>query len=547
MGVDVFFVISGYLITGHLLREVASTGRVDLPGFYARRARRLLPAASLTLVTVGVAAYLWMPPSTWPTTAADMAASAVYAENWVLVRRSVDYLAQDEPPSPLQHFWSLAEEEQFYLGWPLLIGGIAVVWRRRSGGGEGKAGCDGLPSTAHDAGTPLTPSLRSPPRPAFALPMALACGLSFVTGLWYARTDPAAGYFMTHVRLFELGAGGLAAGMVRAGPPKAVAPDAHGPLPTCLASFTSRTLTVVAGLAAIGASGCLYTAGTPFPGLAALAPVLGTVAVIVAGEGGGPDAAAAGPAVHALARSLAHPWLQYFGDVSYSLYLAHWPVVIFYPSVTGRAVDAALLDGVKVLVVAWVLAHACHRWVENLFRARKPSKIQCSKAVPSITGVLSRTQEPGELSKAGMLTLLAVAAVTTGVLFGSACLSRAARFHDVVGGGHFEEPRHAVNGSSTMTKFVPSSGLHPGAEAWVLDASQERPATVPASDFIPPIDRAHADYGPGTTLDGNERCIARIRTKDLQFCTSNGSDAASFRSTRVTARARRPWMSARKA
>ena len=126
VGVDVFFVISGYLITGHLVREVASTGTVDLPTFYARRACRLLPAASLTLVAVGAAAYLWTPASTWTSTAADMAASSLYAQNWVLVRRSVDYLAQDEPPSPLQHFWSLAVEEQFYLGWPLVV----AAWRR---------------------------------------------------------------------------------------------------------------------------------------------------------------------------------------------------------------------------------------------------------------------------------------------------------------------------------------------------------------------------------------------------------------------------------
>ena len=102
VGVDVFFVISGYLITGHLVREVASTGRVDLPTFYARRARRLLPAASLTLVAVGAAAYLWMPRWTWATVAADMAASTVYAENWMLLRRAVDYHAQDQAPMALQ-------------------------------------------------------------------------------------------------------------------------------------------------------------------------------------------------------------------------------------------------------------------------------------------------------------------------------------------------------------------------------------------------------------------------------------------------------------
>jgi len=199
VGVDVFFVISGYLITGHLVREVAATGRVDLATFYARRARRLLPAASLTLVAVGLAAYLWMPPSTWPTTAADMAASTVYAENWMLVRRAVDYHAQDQAPSPLQHFWSLAVEEQFYLGWPLLVGGVAAAWRRRMGAKPTK------PAPFPELAPP------PPPRCAYALPVGTLCGLSFVASLYYAHANPAAGYFMTLTRLHELGLGGLLA------------------------------------------------------------------------------------------------------------------------------------------------------------------------------------------------------------------------------------------------------------------------------------------------------------------------------------------------
>lgn len=114
IGVDVFSVISGYLITGQLVCEVNTTGRIDFPDFYARRAQRLLPASSLTLMAVGLASYVWMPPSTWATMAADMAASSLYVQNWMLVRRSVDYLAQGQMPSPLQHFWSLSVEEQFY-------------------------------------------------------------------------------------------------------------------------------------------------------------------------------------------------------------------------------------------------------------------------------------------------------------------------------------------------------------------------------------------------------------------------------------------------
>ena len=350
VGVDVFFVISGYLITGHLVREVAATGRLDLPAFYARRARRLLPAASLTLVAVGLATYMWVPPATWPITAADMVASTLYAENWALVRRAVDYLAQDQTPSPLQHFWSLAVEEQFYVGWPLLVAGAAAAWTRRAG-----AMADPLFGLA-----PPPPPLR-----AFALPMGVLCGLSFVTAQYYAHANPAAGYFMTHTRLHELGLGGLLGVWAAARAPAGPHGNAKLGKPTARpASRWRRTFAAAAGLAAVGASGCLYTAATPFPGTAALVPVLGAAAVIAAGEGSVDNESPA----HALAPALAHPWLQYVGDISYSLYLAHWPVVVMYPFITGRAVDGVFADGVTVLALSWAMAHACKRGWEDRFR-----------------------------------------------------------------------------------------------------------------------------------------------------------------------------------
>ena len=343
VGADIFFVISGYLITGHLLREVASTGRVDLPAFYARRARRLLPSASLTLVLVGVAAYLWMPAFTWKKVAADMAASTLYVENWALVRRSVDYLSQGQTPSPLQHFWSLAVEEQFYVGWPLLVAGVAATRTRRAGAKS----------------APLFgAALQCPLGRAFALPMGMLCGLSFVTSQYYAHANPAARYFMTHNRLHELGLDGLLGVWAAARAPAGPHGNAELGKPTARpASRWRRTLAAAAGLAALGASGCLYTAATPFPGTATLVPVLGAAAVIAAGEG---SVEYESPA-HALAPALAQPWLQYVGDISYSLYLAHWPVVVMYPFITGRAVDGVFADGVTVLVRSWALAQACKR------------------------------------------------------------------------------------------------------------------------------------------------------------------------------------------
>jgi peptidoglycan/LPS O-acetylase OafA/YrhL len=519
VGVDVFFVISGYLITAHLLREVAATKRVDLPTFYARRARRLLPAANLTLVAVCLAAYLWMPPSTWPITAADMAASTLYAENWMLVRRSVDYLAQDEPPSPLQHFWSLAVEEQFYLGWPLLVGGVAALWRRYPVGRDGKAGCAALPSTPHGSLPPV-----SPPRRAYALPMALACGLSFVTALIYARTNPAAGYFMTHVRLFELGGGGLLAVWVARGDGGTCTGLATA-RPTCrLVSFTSRTLIAAAGLAAIGGSGYMYTTGTPFPGSAALLPVLGTVAVIVAGEGDGPDTAAS--PIHALARPLAHPWLQYFGEISYSLYLAHWPVIVVYPFATGRAVDGALADGVTVLVLSLTLAHACkHRW-EDRFRWAGGGDGRAGASRHGYPSSESAHTLPTKVDHAQSVRF--VAAMTVAGLAGSAVLAWLASLGaDRAQLSFATLPRNDTVRHHAFNITVPSGALadayvgdpYIGAEAWVRDATISSPPPVlPLSEIKPPLAQVRTDRGPAYTVQGRENCIARVPVSKVMEC-----------------------------
>src|SRR5262245_21315525 len=121
VGVDVFFVISGFLITSHLGKEIAESGRVRLGRFYARRIRRLLPATFLVLAFCLVTAYFLLPYPRWAATAEHVVASAVYGENWLLSSESVNYMAADAAPSLVQHYWSLSVEEQFYLVWPLLL------------------------------------------------------------------------------------------------------------------------------------------------------------------------------------------------------------------------------------------------------------------------------------------------------------------------------------------------------------------------------------------------------------------------------------------
>ena len=130
VGVDVFFVISGFLITSHLYREITTTGRIRLSAFYARRARRLLPASMLVLLVTGVATFVFLPVTRWVATAGDILASTFYVQNWMLAARAVDYSASADAASAVQHFWSLSVEEQFYLVWPVLLLLLALLHRR---------------------------------------------------------------------------------------------------------------------------------------------------------------------------------------------------------------------------------------------------------------------------------------------------------------------------------------------------------------------------------------------------------------------------------
>src|SRR3954454_22852019 len=131
VGVDVFFVISGFLITSLIVRELYRTDRLSLSGFWARRARRILPAALTTLLFCAFATVLLAPMNAWEQSFGEIRDSAAYVENWHLSAAAVDYFAADNDPSAVQHYWSLSVEEQFYIVWPLFLLGLAAIARGR--------------------------------------------------------------------------------------------------------------------------------------------------------------------------------------------------------------------------------------------------------------------------------------------------------------------------------------------------------------------------------------------------------------------------------
>ncbi|WP_328302398.1 SGNH hydrolase domain-containing protein [Streptomyces sp. NBC_00435] len=323
VGVDVFFVVSGYLITGLLVREAVTTGRIRLLDFFSRRARRLLPSAAVVLGTVALAGAWLTVPLRRADLEHDVVAAALSAANWRFVAQRTDYLAAGHDQSPLLHFWSLAVEEQFYLLWaPLLaltvLGAARAVRRGRA--------VRTLVALA-------------------AVPLVLA---SFALSLYWTERSASLAYLATPSRVWQFGVGALLAllpwHLMR------------GPRPL-------RLLCGWAGGAAIVWCVVSYDTATPYPGRAALVPTLATAAVILAAIPGRGERTAMGS--YGVGRLLAGRAPRAVGRLSYNLYLWHWPVLVLAEARFGGQswpVKCALT------LAAALPAYATMRWVERPLR-----------------------------------------------------------------------------------------------------------------------------------------------------------------------------------
>ncbi|KUL41281.1 acyltransferase family protein [Actinoplanes awajinensis] len=307
VGVDVFFVISGFLITTLLLGELKRSGTVSLAKFYARRATRLLPASTLVLLVTVAAAWMWLPATRFKSISLDALYATFYGINWRLAYEGVQYLNADAAPSPLQHFWSLAVEEQFYLVWPLLLMIFALVFKKTT-----------------------KPIL---------ITLVAVIAVSLYASVQITESSAPYAYFGAHTRAWELGIGALVAvGATR------------------LAGLHRGFAAVLtwAGLAAVLSSAFLYDESTPFPGTAAALPVLGAAAIIA----GGCAAPRGGVA------TVLGIWpLQQIGRYSYSWYLWHWPILMIAPFLLDREPTVGL--NLILAAVALVVAVGSYHLVEN--------------------------------------------------------------------------------------------------------------------------------------------------------------------------------------
>ena len=319
VGVDVFFVVSGYLITSLLLGEATQRSSISLGGFYARRARRIIPAATVVTIVTVVASLLTLPLLRVQTIITDAVWATLFAANIRMAQVGTDYFAQGQPPSPMRHYWSLSVEEQFYLVWPALLVICLLVLHRR-----GDRSPHGFRRTA-------------------GLLILAISAVSLVWCIYATYHSPITAYFSSLARAWELGAGAACALLSRrSGLPAAV-----------------RHTLAFAGLAAVGAAALFYSASTTFPSAYALLPVLGTAALVAAGEG---------PTSTAVGRGLSIRPLVVIGDWSYSLYLWHWPVIVLMRSYLGPERFGTIPAKVFVLLLVFFLSWATYRWIETPFR-----------------------------------------------------------------------------------------------------------------------------------------------------------------------------------
>jgi peptidoglycan/LPS O-acetylase OafA/YrhL len=443
-GVDVFLALSGFFFGGRLLRAALTPGTSLSPvPEVARLVRRLLPALVVVLAASAMLTILIQPETRWETFADQSLASLGYFQNWELANTASDYLRAGEAVSPLQHIWSMSVQGQFYIAFLVLIFSFAYLLRRRLG---------------------------KYMRISFVVLLSSLTIASFVYAIFAHNADQATAYYNSFARAWELLLGALLGALV---------PYVRWPM-------WLRTTVAVAALAAILSCGALIDGVKEFPGPWALVPVGATMLFILSAANRQADPRTAGrlPAPN---RLLATAPFMTLGAMAYSLYLWHWPLLIFWLSYTGQP-RVNFIEGAIVLLLSGVLAWLTLKFVENPLRYRAATKTP-KPVVPLWTRLRRPTIVLGSI-----VGLLGVALTATA--FGW-------REHVTV---------QRANGKELANLSIRD---YPGATALINHAK------VPKLPMRPTVLEAKDDL-PETTTDG---CISDFDNSDVINCTFGDKEA----------------------
>jgi peptidoglycan/LPS O-acetylase OafA/YrhL len=324
IGVDIFYVISGFLITGLLLREIDRSGTINFKEFYSRRFKRLLPTSFFVLAITAVVSWMLIPATMRTSLGRDVIAASLYVSNYLFAWWQADYQNLDATPSPVIHYWSLAVEEQFYLVWPLLI----LLF--------------------------FTLSKYLKNRMVLTYLVATITLASFIFSIYQTENSPIWAFYSLPTRAWELGLGALL---------------------VLIPPLKTRKFIGLIGFVLLIISAFLFNESTPFPGLNAALPVIGTV-LLIATINSWP------PFLNDVANSRISQWL---GEISYPLYLWHWPLLVLPSTYFARPLE--VYERLLAIAATILLADLTHRFIEEPYRNKKILPILVYKKAAYVTGI----------------------------------------------------------------------------------------------------------------------------------------------------------------
>lgn len=453
IGVDVFFVISGFLITGSLLHTLEKTGRISFSSFYRRRIRRIVPAATLVLVITCIASYSIFLTSRFQSTLVDALWAFLFVSNWRFAIDGTDYFTAAGPVSPLQHYWSLSVEEQFYFVWPVVILAIGLLVAHKAWSRQVR--------TAISAGV-----------------MGVVVAASFGYSLVDTANNPAWAYFSTLTRVWELGVGALLA----------ISISYFERIPD-----KARPFIAWAGLIAIAVGAFSITeGGGGFPAPWAAVPVIGAALVIGAGVSGKQRGLG----------FLTNRVSTYIGDISYSLYLWHWPVIILL----GALIEpSGYLYYVSALLLMFGLSIPAYHFYEDRIRNSNwllgSAESRERKVLDFSRWRLGNLRMEESNQTIGTLSLIAL---TAGL---------------VLSGVAFTSPSIAAAPPAAAAAAQAKDGAAPQTEREIAIAAAIRASEFP--DFNPSIDRIEDLRAPQWKQNG---CINVTQSNEAQ-CVSGPADS----------------------